>query len=124
MEKELICISCPIGCHLKVSWDCETKPEMNDITVENNKCPRGTIYGQEEILSPKRVVTATCAVESIHMGRIPVKTTGAILKGDIAGLLEDIYKINLITPVKTGDIIINNYKKTGINLVVTRSLSE
>ena len=122
MDKEIICISCPIGCHLKVSWE-ETK-ELNseNINIENNKCPRGLIYGREEILSPKRVVTATCAIESIHMARIPVKTTGAIIKSDIKELLSELYALRLKTPVTMGDILIKDYKKSGVNIIVTRSL--
>ena len=34
MEKELICISCPKGCHLKVD------EEANKVT--GNGCPRGS----------------------------------------------------------------------------------
>lgn len=36
--KELICIVCPRGCHLKVD-------EANDYAVTGNSCPRGAEYG-------------------------------------------------------------------------------
>lgn len=124
MEKEIICISCPIGCHLNVSWDENRELELEDINVENNKCSRGIIYGREEILAPKRVITATCLIDSIHMQRIPVKTTNAIIKEYITDLLGDIYRLKIKTPVKTGDILIKNYKNTGVDIVATRSLNE
>ena len=124
MKKEIICISCPIGCHLNVTWDEKKELELEQIKVEDNKCSRGVIYGREEILAPKRVITATCAIESIFMQRIPVKTTDAIIKGYMTDLLEEIYRLKIKTPVKTGDILIKNYKDTGINIVATRSLSE
>ena len=54
MKREMICISCPIGCHLTAEWENE-----ETITISGNKCNRGEIYGREEILAPKRVVTAT-----------------------------------------------------------------
>ncbi len=124
MEKEIICISCPIGCHLQVLWENKNKLDPEDIRIQNNKCKRGIIYGREEILAPKRVVTATCAVESVYMERIPVKTTGAIIKNHIGGLLGELYKIRIKTPVRTGDIIIKDFMQTGVNVVATRSLSE
>ena len=124
MEKEIICISCPIGCRLKVSWEENKTLEPGKINIVNNKCSRGEIYGREEILAPRRVVTATCSIESIHMARIPVKTTGPIIKSDIAELLEKLYKLKMKAPVKTGDIIIRDFRKTGVNVVVTRSLPE
>lgn len=122
MDKEMICISCPIGCHLTVSYN-ENKVITNEnIQVLNNKCPRGLIYGKEEILAPKRVVTATCAIDSELMNRIPVKSTGAIIKEEISGLLEELYRVRLKSPIKTGDVIISDYNKSGIDIVSTRSL--
>ncbi|MDA3810511.1 MAG: DUF1667 domain-containing protein [Spirochaetaceae bacterium] len=124
MTREIICISCPIGCHLSVSFIENDDIQAEDIDITGNKCPRGLVYGREEILSPKRVVTATCAVSSVYMGRIPVKTTGPLLKYSINPLLEDLYKIRLTPPVSTGDTIIENFMNSGINVIATRSLSK
>ena len=41
--KELICIVCPNGCHLKVD-------EENGYNVTGNKCERGAEYGKAELL--------------------------------------------------------------------------
>lgn len=43
--RELICITCPKGCHLKVD-------EENDYKVTGNGCPRGAIYGKKECTHP------------------------------------------------------------------------
>jgi CxxC motif-containing protein len=122
MKKEIICISCPIGCHLSVEFDENTVLTRENILVQNNRCARGEIYGREEILSPKRVVTATCSVDSELMSRIPVKTTGPLLRGLINELLEELYKVKIQTPVTLGDVIIEDYKNTGINVICTRTL--
>ena len=45
--KELICIVCPKGCHLKVD-------EENGCAVTGNGCPRGAEYGKNELLHPAR----------------------------------------------------------------------
>ena len=54
--KELICIVCPNGCHLKVD-------EENGYNVTGNKCERGAEYGKAELLHPVRVVTSTVRIE-------------------------------------------------------------
>lgn len=123
MEKEMICISCPIGCHLDVSFNENVTLCSENIQVSNNKCPRGIVYGREEILAPKRVVTATCAIESELMDRIPVKSTGAVMKEDINGLLEELYRMRLKSPVRMGEVIIRDYNNSGIHIVATRSLA-
>ena len=48
--KEMICIVCPRGCHLKVNDNNE---------VSGNFCPRGAKYAIEEITCPKRYITST-----------------------------------------------------------------
>lgn len=124
MKKHIICISCPIGCHLTVEYDETVSLNRDNILVQNNKCARGEIYGKEEILAPKRVVTATCAIESVLMSRVPVKTSGALLKEEINGLLDELYSLNLKAPVKMGDVIIKNYNNSSIDIITTRSLSK
>ena len=52
----LICITCPKGCHLTVD-------EENDYKVTGNACPRGAEYGRNEMLHPVRVITSTVKIE-------------------------------------------------------------
>lgn len=122
MEREIICISCPIGCHLTVKFHDSESPSRENIIVQNNKCSRGEIYGKEEVLSPKRVVTATCSIDSVLMERIPVKTTGPLAKEHIDGLLEDLYRLKLSAPITIGEILIKDIKGSGIDIITTRSL--
>ncbi len=125
-KKELICISCPIGCHLQVDYN-EKLLDLNPteaIRVTGNRCPKGEIYGREEVLSPKRMVTATARIHSKLQSRISVKTTAPILKELIPSLLREIYKLKLAPPVEMGKTLIKNYKNTGIDIVSTMELLE
>ncbi len=124
-RKELICISCPIGCRLEVEYDELTEKNSGNedqIKVSGNRCPRGITYGREEILAPKRVVTATAPIDSKIQSRLPVKTTGPILKAYIKPLLREIYGLKLSPPVEIGEILIENYRNTGINIVATMEI--
>ena len=71
--KELICIVCPKGCHLKVD-------ETNDYKVTGNGCPRGEEYGKIELTHPTRVVTSTVQCSGGAHPRCPVKTSAPIPK--------------------------------------------
>ena len=61
----IICITCPKGCHLSVD-------ENNDYAVTGNACPRGEIYGKNELKNPVRVVTSTVRVED-HINKQVVR---------------------------------------------------
>ncbi len=119
MEKEYICIACPIGCHLKLT--VEGGVPGGQLIVSGNKCKRGEVYAVEEYSEPKRVVTATCRIGLENLERLPVKTTKPILKDYIDSLLTDIYALKLSPPVKRGQTVISNYKDTGVDVVAARS---
>jgi len=113
--KDLTCIVCPIGCNMEA--------DGSTLLVTGNKCPRGAVYALEEISSPKRVVTATCQIQSqkpISVRRLPVKTSNACPKEKIPDLLKEIYKIKITLPVKAGDIIIADWQR--IDVVATRTI--
>ncbi|WP_319476587.1 DUF1667 domain-containing protein [Marispirochaeta aestuarii] len=117
MKKDLICISCPIGCRLTVEWETPEK-----ISVSGNRCPRGEIYGREEALAPSRMVTATVAIESEKLARLPVKTDRPIGREHIPSLLNQLYALELVPPVYCGDIILDDFAKSGVRILATRTI--
>lgn len=116
MKKEIICISCPIGCHLEVEIG-----GPDEIRVDGNLCKRGEVYGEEECIAPKRIVTAVVKTTSEQNPYVPVKTDQPILKKDIFSLLRELYALNIPAPVRCGDVVVENYNNTGIRVVATRS---
>lgn len=114
MEK-LICIVCPVGCHLEIDV-------KNDYKVTGNACPRGEVYGKEELIAPKRVVTSTVKIKGGIHNRVPVKTNGSIPKELVFKCMESLNSIELKSPVKVGDLIVKDIFGTGVDLVVTRDM--
>lgn len=114
MKKEMICIVCPVGCHINV--DTET------FVVQGNACPRGAVYGKEELKAPKRVITSTVKIKNALDNRCPIKTTSGIPKHMNFELMEELKKVELTAPVKRGDIIIENVFNTGVNVVVSKDM--
>lgn len=114
MERELICISCPKGCHLKV--------DEEKLTVSGNSCPKGAEYGINEVTNPVRIVTSTVKVSGGEVPVVPVKTEKAIPKGLIMKCMEEINSITIKAPVMIGDIVVNNILETGVNVVATKNV--
>ena len=113
MEQKLICISCPIGCHLNAVRENDSA-EWN---ISGNRCPRGVVYANNEFSDPRRVVTATVAGNSALMPRIPVRTDQALPKRHIDALLNRLYQLEVKTPIKRGEILIADVANTGINVI-------
>ena len=111
--KELICITCPKGCHLKV--DEET------FAVTGNSCPRGAVYGENELRNPMRVVTSTVILENANARRLPVKTDKPIPKGKMFELMKLLDGVRAKAPVQVGDILLANVLGTDVNVVATKS---
>lgn len=124
---EMICITCPLGCHLSIQRLSET-----EITVTGNRCSRGETYAREELLFPKRVVTTTCRAVRLSAGtgastlyaprRVPVRTAGAFPKERIHELLDLASSLEVSLPVNRGDVLVRDALGTGIDLIATRSI--
>ena len=117
-KRSMICLSCPIGCHLEVAVD-----SGGEIKVTGNRCPKGLEYAREEYFSPKRVVTATCRSTSRRMHRVPVRTTRPLAVELINDLLAEVYALQLEPPMKAGDPIVRNFRDTGVDVVLATALS-
>ena len=130
MRQELTCITCPMGCHLTIERpDSGAEGEM---TVTGNRCPRGDVYAREELLAPKRTVTATCR---IHRGgasasaeafggprRVPCRTRAPFPKERVNELLAAIYELEVSLPVERGAVLLKDALGQGIDVVATRTL--
>lgn len=123
MSQELTCITCPIGCRLVAERLGE-----GELEVRGNRCPRGAVYAREELLAPKRTVTATCrAVAASGLGasevpRIPCRTTAPFPRERVDELLAAIYALEEPLPVARGRVLIRDALGLGIDVVATRTL--
>ena len=114
--KELICIVCPKGCHLKVD-------EENGWAVSGNSCPKGAEYGRTALQNPTRVLTSTVCVQGGLHRRLPVKTTAPIPKELIFEAMESLNGVRLTAPVHLGQVVIPNLLGTGVDVVATRDMT-
>ncbi len=115
---ELTCISCPLGCPLKV----ETDEAGQVVQVTGNTCKRGEIYGKKEVTAPERTVTSTVQVEGGAAPLVSVRTRGDIPKGKIFQCMEAIRGTKVQAPVHLGDVVIENVCGTGVDVVATKTV--
>lgn len=116
MERKLICICCPKGCHLKVN--------INENKVEGNGCKRGAEYSINEITNPTRVVTSTARIINGVLPVVPVKTSKPIPKGLNFKCINEINKITIEAPVNLGDILIKNVLNTGADIIACKYIKK
>jgi CxxC motif-containing protein len=110
MKKSLICINCPRGCHLEISG------ENGNWDVSGNQCPRGIQYAIQEATDPRRMVTA--AVPAIPgKNCAAVRTSAPLPVAMIPELLNTLYKMQLSEPAKRGDVLLENWKESGIDVI-------
>lgn len=109
MKKNITCIECPRGCALTV------ENVNGEWIVNGNFCPKGGLYGKNEVVNPVRTVTSTVRSDSGKL--IPVKTDKPISKSLIFNVMEKIHKVLVLTNLKIGDIIVYDIDGNGANLV-------
>jgi CxxC motif-containing protein len=112
---ELVCIACPIGCRLTVASGTD-----GDVEVSGNRCPRGDTYGKEEVLAPRRIVTATVPTRSASFPCAPVRTDKPLARELIPQLLRTLYAQTANLPVRQGDALIDDFH--GVRGLFTRTL--
>ena len=117
MERDLICIGCPLGCSLHVSWEGDV------VTVTGNTCPRGAAYGSSECTAPVRRFTGTVAVADGVLPVVSVKTEKEVPKDSVLAVAAAVKKLRLEAPVAMGDVICDDIDGTGVALVATKSVA-
>lgn len=113
--RELTCINCPVGCRMRVEI-CEGEPR-----VSGNACARGARYAVQECTQPRRMVTAALSVEGSALP-LSVRTREPIPKRDIPACMQELAALRLRAPIRMGDVVLPNVRKSGVDVIATRSV--
>ncbi|MBQ7916137.1 MAG: DUF1667 domain-containing protein [Firmicutes bacterium] len=114
MEREIICTSCPMGCHVMVELDGE-----QIVKITGNTCARGERYARAEVTDPKRTITTTVAL--VDGGVLPIKSDAPLSKKNIDQYLKQIHEIVAERPVLIGDVLLADIDGNGVNIVATQN---
>ncbi len=115
--RKIICIRCPTGCEITTTLD-----GANITNIEGNTCKLGEEHVRNEIQDPRRTVTSLVRVANGQLTLCPVWTTQAIPKDKILPLLKKLKEIELVAPVITGQILVQNFEGTGADVVASREI--
>lgn len=117
MTRDLICVSCPLGCPITV----ELSQSGEVLSVKGNTCKRGEKYAISECTNPVRMLTSTMKVNGSSFPVVPVKTSAPIPKDMIFECMKAINNEVVDAPVKMGDVLICNVCDTGVDIVATNN---
>jgi CxxC motif-containing protein len=113
---DLICITCPKGCTLKVTRDGDT------IVDVDAGCKRGIHYAEEELRDPRRMIATTVRITGAAYPLLPVSTGAPFPKPRIPDLLAQLRQVEVAAPVKMGQVVLSNALDTGIDIIASRNM--
>lgn len=116
MKKNLVCVSCPLGCPIEVEME-----NGEVISVTGNTCKRGDLYARTEMTHPVRSLTSTVKVEGGVHPVVPVKSASPVPKEKMLDCMKVINSVTVKAPVKIGDVVITDILGTGVNIVATNN---
>lgn len=116
--KVLTCIVCPLGCRISVKAGDDGRVEE----VTGNSCKRGAAYAEAECTNPLRTITSTVRIKGRSIKVVPVKTDKPVPKALIMDCMKEINKLRVSSPVRIGDVLVEDILKTGVNLVATGNM--
>jgi len=115
MKRDMICISCPLGCHLSVTLD---GGQVTD--VEGNLCKRGIQYAEDECLNPMRFLTTTVKVQGSSVP-LAVRSSAVVPKAELMRAVEQLKKITVNPPVRVGDILFSDFLGLNADIIATQN---
>lgn len=113
LEKEIICIVCPNGCKLEVTYE-------DTITVKNALCPKGVQYARDELMNPVRNLTSTVKVLDGVLPLVSVRSNRPVPKDKLAEIVRFLKTIEIKAPVEFQQIIYKDIFNTGVDIIATR----
>jgi len=113
---EIICVTCPKGCTLRVKHEGKQVLEVLD------GCKRGEEYAICELQDPRRMVASTVRVDGGLHPLVPVYTQKAFPKHMIPELARALRTVELPAPVKINQVVLADALGTGIDVVASRDM--
>ena len=111
--KELVCITCPNSCRMKV--------ELLDgkWVASGNKCKRGQRFAESEMTCPKRTFSTTVRTAWDAVQVVPVRVSEEIPKEKIFEVMELIAHTTLRKPLGRGEILLPDILGLKADVIVT-----
>jgi len=116
-ESELICVTCPKGCTLKILHEGNQV-----IEILESGCKRGKEYAICELTDPRRMVSSSVKIKNGLHPLVPVYTASAFPKPLISQLSKALREIELTAPVEINQVVLANALGSGIDILTSRDM--
>ena len=117
MNREIICIMCPLGCRMKVQVEGKEVKQ-----VEGEGCKKGVKYAQQEVTFPGRILTTTVLTDTPEMPLLPVRSNKALPKEKLIDCMKQISTHSVTGSVQLGQTVIENILGLGADIVACRTI--
>lgn len=111
--KELVCITCPNGCHMTA----ELKEGQWKVT--GNRCQRGQKFAEDEMTCPKRTFSTTVRTAWKEVPVIPVRVSKEVPKEKIFEIMDVINHTTVRKCIRRDDVLIPNVLGLDADVIVT-----
>jgi CxxC motif-containing protein len=115
--RQFLCVSCPVGCLLKV-----TVVGTEVLKVEDNGCPLGVKYAGSEVANPVRTFTSTVRIKDGSLPVCPVRSRAPLPLSKVFSVAGGVAKLTANAPVVIGQVLIEDVCGTGIDIIASRTL--
>ena len=116
MTERLTCVLCPIGCQI------EADRRGDALDVRGNECPKGLDFAVQEILHPKRNLSASVPLKESGSRMVSVRLSVPVPRDMIFPILAVIAGLRPEAPVRRGRILIADVLNTGADVIATRTV--
>jgi CxxC motif-containing protein len=116
-ETEIICITCPKGCPLKVRHEGDKV-----IEIIGAGCRKGKEYAICELQDPRRMIASTVKIRNGLHPLLPVFTEKAFPKPLIHQLANLLREIEVEAPFEINQPVLRNALDTGIDILSSRDM--
>ncbi len=116
-ERNLICVTCPVGCNLTVVLDGDEIVE-----VRGAGCRRGEDFVREELTDPRRMLASTVRVAGGQYPLVPVRSVEPLPKALLLPTARLLRRVVLRAPVAEHQVVVKDVLNSGVSIVTSRSM--
>lgn len=118
MGKKVVCNKCKEYCVIDIN------NEYEKIEFLGNKCLQGIEFAQNDLESPKNVLTTLVRIKGADINVVSVKSDKPIDKRLFIKCSRALSRINVGAPIKIGDIVCKNLLNLGVDIICTKNVSK
>lgn len=117
MEKQLVCIICPMGCRLTAEIE-----DGKAVSISGQSCKRGEEYARQEAETPLRVLTGNMKAQGCPQP-FSVRTDKPVPRDKLLACALELKQHRPAPPIAMGDIVIKDILGTGCDVIATQDLA-